>query len=54
MTKNSRNSNLKEKYYINEKTYLATEEFFILQHSLKINKRGGLNKLRGIGMQDLI
>ena len=44
--KKSRNSKLKEKYYINEKTYLATGKKIILHHSLKINKRGAPNKLR--------
>ena len=29
---------MKEKYYINEKTHLATEKDFVLQPSLKINK----------------
>ena len=33
----SRNSKLKEKYYINEKTHLATEKKIVLCHSLKIN-----------------
>ena len=48
ITKKSCNSKLKEKHYRNEKTHIATEKDFILQHSLKINKRGGLgpNKLR--------
>ena len=46
ITKKSRNSKLKEKYYINEKTDLATRKDFVLQHSLKINKRGSPNKLR--------
>ena len=48
ITKKSRNSKLKEKYYINEKTHLATEKNFALHHSLKIHKRvgRGLNKLR--------
>ena len=41
ITKKSRNSKLKEKYYINEKTHLATEKKFVFQHSLKINKRWG-------------
>ena len=46
--KTSRNSKLKGKYYINEKTHLDTEKNFVLYYSLKINKRGGgLNKLRG-------
>ena len=49
---------MKEKYYINEKTHLATEKIFVLHHSLKINKRGvggrgerggGPNKLLGEG-----
>ena len=47
ITKKSRNSKLKEKYDSNKKTYLATEERFVLHHSLKINKRGGPNKLLG-------
>ena len=34
------NVKLKEKYYINKKTDLATEENFVLHHSLKINKWG--------------
>ena len=42
----SRNSKCKDKYYINGKTHLATETF-LLYHSLKINKRGSPNKLRG-------
>ena len=33
---------LKEKYYMNKKTHLATEKKFVLHHSLKINKRGVL------------
>ena len=37
----SRNSKLKDKYYINEKTHLATDKNFALHHSLKVNKRGG-------------
>ena len=40
---------MKEKYYINEKTHLATEKKCVLHHSLKINKRGCPNKLRGGG-----
>ena len=28
---------MKEKYYINKKTHLATEKNFVLQHSLKGN-----------------
>ena len=40
---------MKEKYYTNEKTHLATEKIFVLHHSLKINKRGGPIKLRGVG-----
>ena len=48
--KKSRNSKLKEKYYINEKTHLATEKDFILHHSLRINKWGGvLISSRGVG-----
>ena len=39
--KKLRSSKLKEKYQIKEKTHLATENFFLLHHSLKINKRGG-------------
>ena len=31
---------MKEKYYIHEKTHLATEQKFVLYHSLKINKQG--------------
>ena len=38
ITKKSRNSKLKEKYYINGKTHLTTEIFFLLHHSLNINK----------------
>ena len=41
ITKKSRNSKLKEKYYINEKTHLATEKNFVLHYSLKISKREG-------------
>ena len=37
LQKKSRNFKLKEKYYINKKTRLATEKNFVLQHSLKIN-----------------
>ena len=40
--KKSRNSKLKEKYYMNDKTHLATKETFVLQHSLKIDKKGVL------------
>ena len=52
ITKKSRNSKLKEKYYINEKTHLAAEKKFVLHHSLRINKRGflissGLEEGRG-------
>ena len=45
----NKNIKLKEKYYINKKTHLATEKYFVLHHSLKINKKGGggPNKLRG-------
>ena len=32
---------MKDKYYINEKTYLATEKNFALHHCLKVNKPGG-------------
>ena len=32
---------MKEKYYINEKTHFAAEKKFVLQHSLKFNKRDG-------------
>ena len=39
---------LKEKYYMNKKTHLATEKNFVLHHSLKIYKRGGPNKTRGV------
>ena len=49
LQKRSRNSKLKEKYYVNEKTHLATEKNFVLHHSLKITKQGGPNKLRGVG-----
>ena len=49
ITKKSRNSKLKEKYYINEKTHLATGKDFEVQHSLKINKRGVLISSRGVG-----
>ena len=49
ITSKSRNSKLKEKYYINGKTHLATEKKFVLHHSVKINKQGGLNKLWGVG-----
>ena len=45
--KKSRNSKLKGKYYINEKTYLATEKNVALHCSLKINKQGGHNKIQG-------
>ena len=41
ITKKSRNSKLKEKCCINEKAHLDTEKEFVLQHSLKINKRLG-------------
>ena len=37
----NKNIKLKENYYINKKTHLVTETFFVLHHSLKINKRGG-------------
>ena len=40
--KKTRNSKLKEKHYINEKTHLATEKNSAFHHSLKINKRGGV------------
>ena len=42
ITKKSRNSKLKEKYYVNvnEKTHLDTKKNFVLHHSLKTNKRG--------------
>ena len=40
---------MKEKYYINEKTHLATEKYFVLQHSLKVNKRGAPGKNGGGG-----
>ena len=44
-----KNIKLKEKYYINKKTHLATEKNFVLHHSLKINKQGGgPNKLWGV------
>ena len=48
ITIKSRNSKVKEKYYIKKKTHLTTEKFFVHHHSLKINKRGGPNKLRGL------
>ena len=48
ITKRSRNSKLKEEYYINEKTHLAPEKIFVLHHSLKINKRGDPNKFWGV------
>ena len=51
ITKMSRNSKLKEKYYINEKIHLATEKIFVLHHSLKINKRGGLVSSGGEGLE---
>ena len=41
----NKNVKWKEKYYINKKTHLATEKFFVVHHSLKI-KQGGPNKLR--------
>ena len=44
ITKKICNSKLREKYHINEKTHLATEKFFLLHHSLKINNQGGPNK----------
>ena len=47
LQKKSRNSKLKEKYYINEKTHLATEKNLVLHHSLKINKQVGPNNPRG-------
>ena len=37
---------MKEKYYIKEKSHLATEKHFVLHHSLKINQREGPNKLQ--------
>ena len=40
---------LKEKYYMNKKTHLATEKKFVLHHSLKINKRGVLIRPGGVG-----
>ena len=48
-TKKSRNSKLKEKYYLNEKTHLATEKKIVIQYSLKINKWGVLISFRGVG-----
>ena len=45
----SRNSKLKEKHYINEKIHLAIENIFVLHHSLKINKWGGLVSFGGGG-----
>ena len=50
----SRNSKLKEKYYINEKTHLAAEKKFGLHHSLKINKRGVLISSGGVGKNQKI
>ena len=51
ITKKSRNCKLKEKYYINKKTHLATEKKLVLHHSLKINKKGGvLIRSRGGGL----
>ena len=47
LQKRSRNSKLKEKYYVNEKTHLATEKNFVLHHSLKITKHGVLISSRG-------
>ena len=41
ITKKICNSKLREKYYINKKTHLATEKKLVLHHSLKINKQGG-------------
>ena len=38
------NSKLKDKYYINEKTHLATKK----QFDKVDNGRGGSNKLRGV------
>ena len=35
ITKKSRNSKLKEKYYINEKTHLATEKKFCISSFLE-------------------
>ena len=52
-TKKSRNSKLKEKYYLNEKTHLATEKKFVLQRSLKINKWGVLISSRGEGWKKI-
>ena len=42
ITKKSRNSKLKDKYYVNvnEKTHLDTKKNFVLHHSLKTNKQG--------------
>ena len=42
LQKKSRNSKLKEKYYINKKAHLATKTIFVPHHSLKINKQGVL------------
>ena len=40
---------MKEKYYLNEKTHLATEKDFVLQHSLKINEGVGVGERGGGG-----
>ena len=43
ITKKSRNSKLKEKYYINEKTHLATEKNFYFSIPWKLmNEREGV------------
>ena len=38
---------LKENYYINEKTHLSTEQKFVVHHLLKINKQGVLISSEG-------
>ena len=51
---------MKEKYYINEKTHLASKKIFVLNHSFKINERGGdgggggPTKLQGVGKKPKI
>ena len=50
ITKKSRNTKLKEKYYINEKLIQLQKKNFIFHHSLKFNKQGGPNKLQGGGV----
>ena len=46
--KKSRNSKLKEKYYINENKLILLQKKK-LYHSLKFNKQGGPNKLWVVG-----